>query len=114
MKMDLSNEVLLDSCTTHNIMCNKRLLKGIKTTKKELNMSGNGGKLRITKVGTITGLYPEGDEPAQAWFNERCITNLLSFKELVKKYRITYDSDVCTSFIVHQSEYGLVTSEFAF
>ena len=87
-------------------------LRGIKTTKKELNMSGNGGKLRITKVGTITGLYPDGDEPAEAWFDERCITNLLSFKELVKKHRITYDSDVCTSFTVHRSEYGLVDLHF--
>jgi hypothetical protein len=111
-EMDLSNKVLLDSCTTHNIMCNRRFLRGIKTTKKELNMSGNGGKLRITKVGTIKGLYPVGHEPATAWFDERCITNLLSFKELVKKYRITYDSDVCTSFTVHRSEYGLVDLHF--
>jgi len=111
-EMDLSNEILLDSCTTHNIMCNRRFLQGIKTTKKELNMSGNGGKLRITKVGIIAGLYPDGDEPATAWFDKRCITNLLSFKELVKKYRITYDSDVCTSFTVHRSEYGLVHLHF--
>ena len=111
-KMDLSDEVMLDSCTTHSIMCNRRFLKGIKKTKKELNMSGNGGKLRITKVGTIRGLYPKGYEPAEAWFDERCITNLLSFKELVKMYRITYDSDVCTSFTVHRSEYGLVDLHF--
>ena len=34
-KLNLSNEVLLDSCTTHNIMCNKKFMgKNIKTTKR--------------------------------------------------------------------------------
>jgi len=37
---------------------------------------------------------------------------LLSFKEIIKHYRITYDSEVDTSFTVHQRAEGLVDLHF--
>ncbi len=75
-------------------------------------MSGNGGQLSINEKGIIPGLYPDGHKPATSWFTKRGIANLLSFKELIKVYLITYDSDKCTSFTVHRSEYGLVDLHF--
>jgi hypothetical protein len=111
-KLNLFDKVLLDSCTTHNIMCNKKFLGDIKTTKKGLNMNGNGGQLKINKKGIIPWLYPDGHKPATSWYTQEGIANLLSFKELTKVYRITYDSDKCTSFTVHRSEYGLVDLHF--
>ena len=112
-KLNLSNEVLLDSCTTHNIMCNKKFMgKNIKTTKRGLNMNGNGGQLKINEQGTIPWLYPAGYKPATSWYTAKGIANLLSFKELTKMYRITYDSDDCTTFTVHRSKYGLVDLHF--
>ena len=51
-------------------------------------------------------------KPAQTWFDMRCITNLLNFKELVKVFCITYDSEEATAFTVHRSVYGLVDLHF--
>ena len=75
-------------------------------------MGGNAGMLRITRKAEIKGLYPKEGAPSQTWFDERCITNLLAFKELIKVYRITYDSDVDTSFTVHRQAHGLVDLHF--
>ena len=55
-------------------------------------MSGKRGKMKINQESKVPGLYPEGMKPAQTLFDVRCITSLLSFKELVKVFCITYDS----------------------
>ena len=47
--LDLRNEYLLDSQITHNLCCNKRFVYDIKVSRKTLNMSGNGGVLRVTR-----------------------------------------------------------------
>ena len=75
-------------------------------------MSGNRGKNKITQEAEVPGLYPEGMKPAQTWFNMMCITNLLSFKELVKVFHITYDSEEAKAFPVHRSVYRLVDLHF--
>jgi hypothetical protein len=110
--LDLRSEFLLDSQTTHNLCCNRSYVSGIHEVGRALNMSGNAGMLRITKKAAIKGLYPEDGPPAPTWFDERCITNLLSFKDIIKKYRITYDSDLDTSFTVHRTLHGLVDLHF--
>jgi hypothetical protein len=110
--LDLSKEFLLDSHTTHNLCCNKDYVDNIKPASRALNMNGNGGGLRIIYTAHIQGLYPEGGEPAKTWFNKRCITNLISFKNIIKKYCVTYDSEIDTSFTVHRSSHGLVDLYF--
>ena len=110
--LNLRDEFLLDSQTTHNLCCNKSYVDDIRQAGRSLNMSGNGGGLRITHKADIRGLYPEDGDPAETWFDERCITNLLSFKEIIKHYRITYDSEVDTSFTVHRRAEGLVDLHF--
>ena len=75
-------------------------------------MSGNRGGMKITQEAKVPRLYPEGMKLAQTWFGKRCIKNLLSFKELVKVFCITYDSEEATVFTVHRSVYGLVDLHF--
>jgi len=75
-------------------------------------MSGNGGVLRVTKKAKIRGLYPSSMEPAKTWYDPNCITNLLSFIDMIGVFQISYDSAVDTSFTVHRSEYGLVDLHF--
>ena len=103
---------LLDSQTTHNLCCNPRMVKKIKKAQKTLNMSDNRGVMKITQEAKVPGLYPEGMKPAQTWFNKRCITNLLSFKELIKFFCVTYDSEEATALTVQWSVYGLVDLHF--
>ena len=38
------------------------------------------------------------------WFDKRSITNILSLKNIQKRYRVTYDSTFNRDFIVHKPE----------
>jgi hypothetical protein len=69
-------------------------------------MSGNGGVVKVTHKADLPGLYPVGMETAKTWFHKDCITNLLSFKDLVKVFRVTYANDDAKAFVVHRSDYG--------
>lgn len=104
--LNLRNEWLPDSQTTHNLCCSKDQVYDIWGSSNALNMSGNGGGLRITKKASIRGLYPPDMKAAATWFDERGITNLLSFKDIICVYQVLYDSAVDTSFTVHRREYG--------
>ena len=92
LNLDLSEEVLLDSETTHVLFCNSKLVNNIRDSPQALRMSGNGGMMSITKKADLPGLYPSHMKPAETWFSDKAITNLLSFKSLIKIYLITYDS----------------------
>ena len=70
-------------------------------------MSGNGGMMRITQKADLPGLFPDHIKPAETWFLDKAITNLLSFKSLNDIYRITYDSKKDKAFIVHRGNFGL-------
>jgi hypothetical protein len=41
------------------------------------------------------------------WFTTRITTNIICLKNLIRLYRVTYDSEWQTAFIVHQEEFGL-------
>jgi hypothetical protein len=107
LDLDLSEEVLLDSETTHVLFCNSELVNNIIDSPQALQMSGNGGMMRITKKADLPGLYPSHMKPVETWLLDKAITNLLSFKSLNKVYRITYNSKEDKAFIVHRSEYGM-------
>ena len=60
-----------------------------------------GGGLKITKKCKIPGYKYE------VWFSKKAITNIICLKNLIKCYRVTYDSEVGTTFVFHRSAYGL-------
>ena len=64
-------------------------------------MKSNGGGLKITKKCEIPGYK------FKLWFSEKAITNIICLKNLIKCYRVTYDSKVETLFVVHCSAHGL-------
>jgi hypothetical protein len=41
------------------------------------------------------------------WFNKQAITNIICLKNLIKIYRVTYDSKVETTFVVNCQQFGL-------
>ena len=43
----------------------------------------------------------------QVWFSSKAITNIICLKNLIKCYRVTYDSEIDTTFVVHRSAFGL-------
>ncbi len=84
-----------------NIICLKNLIKCFTKATNALTMTSNGGSLRITEKCKISGYkYP-------VWYSKRAITNIICLKNLIKCYRVTYDSELNTTFIVHCSAFGL-------
>jgi hypothetical protein len=64
-------------------------------------MTSNGSSLRITKKCKIPGYkYP-------VWYSKKAISNIICLKNLIKCYRVTYDSKLDMTFVVHCSAFGL-------
>jgi hypothetical protein len=61
----------------------------------------NGGGLKITKKCKIPGYK------YLVSFSKKAITDIICLKNLIKCYRVTYDSKLDTTFIVHCSAFGL-------
>ena len=64
-------------------------------TSNTMSLKGNGGSITTNK---IRHLKNYGD----VWFDERAITNILCFKNVKQKYRVTYDSSTDGIFTVHK------------
>ena len=64
-------------------------------------MSSNGGGLRISKECMVPGYE------FWMWFTKRAMTNIICLKNIIRLFRVTYDSERGTRFIVHREEYGL-------
>ena len=57
--------------------------------------------MKITKKCRIPGYKFE------VWYSKKAIVNIICLKNLIKCYRVNYDSKIGTTFVVHRSAYGL-------
>jgi hypothetical protein len=64
-------------------------------------MTSNGSGLKITKEGKFLGYK------FWVWFSDQAITNIICLKNLIKIYRVTYDSKVEMNFVVNCQQFGL-------
>jgi hypothetical protein len=102
MGLDLRNVLLLDNQSTFDLCCNRKFTSSVKTASNALNMTSNGGGLRISeKCKKLPGYK------FSVWFSKKAITNIICLKNLIKIYRVTYDSEVDTTFVVHRTQFGL-------
>ena len=99
--LDLRSVWLLDSQSTFDLCCNPDFAAKMRKAKRALNMSSNGGGLRITKECMVPGYE------FWMWFTKRAMTNIICLKNIIRLYRVTYDSERGTRFIVHREEHGL-------
>ena len=89
--MNLFNEksirswILIDNQSSVTIFCNKDMVKNIRKSSDIIEITTNGGPLICNTKCTVPGF---GD----AWFNEKSVTNILSYAEVVDKFTVTYDS----------------------
>jgi hypothetical protein len=99
--LDLRNVLLLGNQSTFNLCCNKRFTLKIMKATNALMMTRNGGGLRITEKCKIPGYkYP-------VWYSKKAITSIICLKNIIKCYRVTYDSELDTTFVVHCSAFEL-------
>ena len=96
---------MLDNQSTLDLICNKQLATKIDKSNCTITVQGNGGTLYITHRAKLKGYTPK------PWFSKEAITNILSFKNMIKQYIVTYDSNN-KMFVVHRKESGLPNMEF--
>jgi hypothetical protein len=92
---------LLDNQSTFDLCCNRKFTSSVKTTLNALNMTSNGRNLRISEKCKLPGYK------FWVWFSKKATTNIICLKNLIKIYRMTYDSEVDTTFVVHCTQFGL-------
>jgi hypothetical protein len=92
--------ILLDSQSTVDFFANPRLLTNVKKTDFPLCLNTNAG-MRTTN---LKGTVPDWGE---VWHDPKGIVNILSLENMIKRYRVTFDSDIEPVFRVH-TEAGIV------
>jgi hypothetical protein len=82
----LNNTLLLDSCSTVNLIANKTLLHGIHTVPTTMHIQCNAGITSTNLKGWL------GDFPEPVWYNPDGVANIMSLFMVKKHYRVRYDS----------------------
>ena len=99
--LHLKNVLFLHNQLAFDLCSNKKFMSCIKNARHALNMTSNDGGLMTPKLCKLPGY--------KFWvlFSKKAITNIICFKNLIKIYWVTYDSEVDTTFIVHCQQCGL-------
>ena len=104
-KLDLKSVILLDNQSTLDIISNKMLTSKIKNSDKKISVQGNGGTLTIKYRSRMPGYSYD------TWYRKDAIANIISLKNMIRQYRVTYDSDDKT-LILHSEASALPYMEF--
>ena len=83
----LDATLLLDSCSTVNLIANKRLLHGIHKVPTAMRIRCNAGVTTTNLKGWL-GDFP----PEPVWYNPHGVANIMSLFIVKKYYRVRYDS----------------------
>jgi hypothetical protein len=89
------NWILLDSQSTVDVFCNGKMLTNIHDMKQDLTLHCNTGTMYISKKGDLKSY-------GTIWYHLDGIANILSLNNIKKKYKVTYDSELDDSIMVHK------------
>ena len=81
-----------------SLFCNKQLVKNIQKSKKLMLLKNNRGYMSKVMIADIW------EDQALIWFSKKAIANILSLKDAIALYQVTYDSND-KQFIFHWSEH---------
>jgi hypothetical protein len=105
IKLDLREVILLDSQSTMDLFCNAALEGKTSKSNSSMRLKSNGGTMVVTRKTTMLGYKKT------VWFSTRAITNIISLRNLIDRYRVTYDSDDLM-FVVHRESESKPNMEF--
>ena len=88
-----------------DLFCNAELVQEVKRSKDVMTLQSNGGTMTINHKASITGYDNE------VWFSKDAITNIIALSNLIKQYRVTYDSND-KMFVVHREAVSKPNMEF--
>ena len=95
--------ILLDSGSTIDIIGNEKFVENVRDSDTYIDVGTNGGDIRVTKEATLKNY-------GTVSFDKNIIANILSLKNLVKKYRVQFDSAYDNCFYVHTPD-GIIRFE---
>jgi hypothetical protein len=93
--LNLRDMILLDNQSTVDLFCNPKLVSFITKTKQSMTVLGNGGTLTANTKAHV-------ENYGSVWYHPQAIPNILSLKNVSKRFRVTYDSQGKGAFIVHK------------
>ena len=89
--------ILLDNQSTVDVFTNRRLLKNIRRSKKDMFIHCTAGVAKTNLIGDLPGY-------GTVWYHPNGIANILSLSKVKEKHRVTFDSDINNQFIVHHND----------
>jgi hypothetical protein len=75
------------------------------TSNKTMRLQSNGGKMTVNQQATMTGYVN------QVRFSNKAISDILALSNVIRQYRVTYDSDE-KMFVVRREDKGMPNMEF--
>jgi hypothetical protein len=90
--------LLLDSCSTIDIVSNNDLLHDIHPADNPIWVRCNAGRIQLTHQGYL------GDYPYLGWYNPHRVANILSLGNVSSKYQVTMDTSQSNSMTVHMHD----------
>ena len=76
------------------------MVSNVQKAVEPLTLRSNGGSMEVQRIASI------GKAKQEVWFSSKAITNILSIKDVIQTYRVTYDS-YDQAFVVWREEKGL-------
>jgi len=78
-----------------DLICNPALVTRTFKSGTSMRLKSNGGTMTVTHKAKMAGYH------THVWYNKKAITNILALSNVIKQYRVTYDSDD-QMFVVHR------------
>jgi hypothetical protein len=88
--------LLLDSCSTTDIVANVDLLSDVHQAATPTWVRCNAGRVQLTQQGYL------GDYPYPVWYNPKGVANILSLSNVAEHYRVTMDTSQSKAMVVHR------------
>ena len=90
----MKNVITLDNGSTLSLFRNPNMVERFKKNTKVSELHSNAGKSRCNQKAFVL-------EFGEVWFDRKAIANIFGFADLVKKHRITFDSEIEAAFVIH-------------
>jgi hypothetical protein len=97
--------IRLDSQSTIDLIYDPALVESTFKSSHSMRLKSNGRTMEVKKQAIMPGYH------AHVWYNKKAITNILSLSNVIKQYRVMYDSND-QMFVVHCEPEGKPDMEF--